>query len=293
MNDEVFWRYAHERQSVWHRRFVRRLPPPWTGDPVLRAYRLCNVHRELDRGTRVLLDRLAWARSAPEFERVFNVMLYRAYNAPDVPWVRTRNEAVRVARERAARWRAGEKRIFGAAWMITGGRLSPPDRVLDGAENWDPYEVVRVALGTTTLRDVLREVLRQPFFGGMSGWQVTLDLTYVFPHLSDDEWVHVGGLWGNPHREVVRPHGPLAACQIIDEDRGPADVVRLLRDSQEERLGQLGLNWSSVAWNAKPRLTLADVEHTLCEWHKYRVMTAGERYGRARKFTPLAEYVGG
>lgn len=73
---ELFWWFVAERQKIWVRRFVQRLPSPWTTDPILRQERFTNVYRELDPGTVYAVEHILEA-NLPEKDRIFNVMLYR------------------------------------------------------------------------------------------------------------------------------------------------------------------------------------------------------------------------
>ncbi len=50
MNPEPLWAWQRERHAIFLRRAAGQ-PRPWTADPILRAYRFCNVFRELDRVT--------------------------------------------------------------------------------------------------------------------------------------------------------------------------------------------------------------------------------------------------
>src|SRR4051794_22718625 len=72
----LFWRFLHERQRVWQRRFVQRCPPPWTEDPVLQSERFTNVYRELDPGTQYALMAILETTHAKE-DKIFNILLYR------------------------------------------------------------------------------------------------------------------------------------------------------------------------------------------------------------------------
>ena len=47
-----------ERHSIYRRRFLLGLPRPWTKDPVLLQWKYCNVFRELDSGSKYVLDEL-------------------------------------------------------------------------------------------------------------------------------------------------------------------------------------------------------------------------------------------
>lgn len=282
MNDRDFWRFAYERQRIWYVRTVLGHEVPWTTDPVLRRYRFCNVQRELDRGTQYIIQQLNAHLNAPQSIRLWNVMLMRYFNRPDVPWVDSCDEGYAMVAERLT-WPKG---IFTNTWMPMGGpRRGRPfgDELQEAITTWDAELFAREVETASSLEDVYAAVLRRSLFGPVNGWQVALDVTYT-SHLTDDEWIpEVRPLTNTKTVKDPPPHGPaVAAAAILDAPF--QTVVRKLRDEQDERLEKIGVSWSDVAWCHKPRLTLADVEHTLCEWQKYRAHQAGR--GRKRLFRP-------
>jgi hypothetical protein len=278
ITDNGFWSFALERQAIWHRRFVQKLPMPWTRDPVLQRYKFTNCQRELDLGTQVLLQSLKSHLHHPDWCHVLNIFLYRAYNVPGIEWAHDQLEARRIVTERNERWENGEP-IFTNAWMITGGNVSPADRLTAAVQLWQPEAIVEVAHSAHSLKTVFEAVRQQPFFGGMTvSWQVALDLTYIFKHLSDDEWIpEPNVLLSSKKGPQAIEHGPRAAAKLIAPELSALEVIQYLRDHQPAA-------WAAVAWPAKPRLSLADVEHTLCEFCKYIGIVQGKRTGR--KFIP-------
>jgi len=73
---DLFWWFICERQSVWRRRTLEHLPGPWTDDRILQEERFTNIYRELDPGTRYVIDNVL-ELDAPKPDKVFNTMLYR------------------------------------------------------------------------------------------------------------------------------------------------------------------------------------------------------------------------
>jgi hypothetical protein len=278
VNDEGFWRFCYERQRIWFMRVVLGMAAPWTTDEVLAKFRFCNVHRELDRGTQLLINRLNENARATLDVRVMNVLLYRYFNRADIPWVKSREEGVEMIRERLLRTDRG---VFSNTWIPMGGCSLRPFRevLLESITAWDPGELVRVAYEASSLADVYRRVVKLPSIGPVIGWQQTLDLTYVFPHLTDDEWVPEAKKLGGPHKPQT--HGPALAASRIAEGTF-SSIVHRLRDEQDERLANIGVSWADVAWDAKPRLTLGDIEHSLCEYQRYVSIGAGK--GRRRRY---------
>lgn len=56
---DTYWRFAAERQEVFFRR-LSGSAPPWTEDPVLRAFRFTNVYRAADRVSQYLIRRVIY-----------------------------------------------------------------------------------------------------------------------------------------------------------------------------------------------------------------------------------------
>jgi len=80
---DEFYSFMYERHMIWHRRFVKRLPPPWTKDPLLRDYKFTNVYRELDYGTLWYLSHVYPApevQRRPRLELVWRTLIYRLVN---------------------------------------------------------------------------------------------------------------------------------------------------------------------------------------------------------------------
>lgn len=288
LEDEAFWRFAWERQAIWHRRYVGKLEPPWTDDPVLAEFRFCNVHRELDAGTIHLARMTHEARRLgyPLEQVVLCIMTQRYFNQPDVEWHPTKEAMVDSVRRRLERTGTG---IFARTWMTNGSSWRAREvgfrtQLLEDYAAWDAEKVAaelgwdRFA-GQPSMEALFKVLCEQGCIGQVIGWQQALDLTYVSPALDDDTWVP-------PMRVITKSksahaHGPATSTELIAPGHRFQDVVLELRDRQHERLANWGLSWAEVAWANKPRLTLADVEHTLCEWARYRKHVEGK--GRRRR----------
>jgi hypothetical protein len=277
-----FWRFTYERQRIWWRR-SQGLPHPWTEDPVLQRYRFTNVHRELDTGTQVL--RTALSRDASLTDKVYNCMLYRVFNNVRA-WRCIGWSTVQTQREDFALLRAYHEAgnpVFTAAWVISPLTSFPGHDRLAKVEwavrQWKPEHLVTRLSYARSLRDVHQLLSKQRLMGQFTAFQVALDLTYVFKTLSDDEWVLTYSSAGKKAKAEYADAGSGAALAALGQ------TTHELRDHQDEALSALGLRWSDVAWSEKPRCTLADVEHTLCEFNKYQRILAGHVKG-ARSYAP-------
>lgn len=277
-----FWSFAYERQLIWHRRTAME-PAPWTLDPILRDFWFVNVHRELDTGTGVLISQVQ-ARPASLEALVFNTMMYRVFNnftmwlAVD-PFSLTGADVDAAFERIRAHWETGAT-IFTNAWTISPLPYKGADRlekVRTGLDMWDVYQITRELYEAPSLIRAHKILAAQKLMGHFTAYQVALDLSYLMPGFTDDEdlpKLHSGT--GKSAAENPIPAGSGDALKIL------GCSMHELRDTQEDQLAELGLRWSDVAWPAKPRLTMADIEHTLCEWLKYENIRSGRTKARRK-----------
>ena len=76
---DAYWRFATERQQVFHRR-VRGEAHPWTDDSVLAAYRFTNVYRASDRVSQYLIRNVIYEGSQHPEEVFFRTLLFKFFN---------------------------------------------------------------------------------------------------------------------------------------------------------------------------------------------------------------------
>jgi hypothetical protein len=116
----------------------------------------------------------------------------------------------------------------------------------------------------------------------VAGWQITLDLGYLHPAVDQDSWAPMHTSFGQGRRRApdVVNGGSATGALLVNPDADPLATAVWLRDHQDEWLPS---SWQTTRWEAKPRLTLADVEHTLCELARYWKLRSGART-RQRRF---------
>lgn len=269
--------FVGERQRIWWRRFVLRRPPPWTSDKALHTWRFTNIQRELDAGTVYLMDNLLgpWRE-----ETVFSVLLYR--------WLNNReafDEAVQDLDRgfwgalRARRDRGDS--IFTSAWTVSLGQRckgrDPIDFIEEESERWrvglDPI------LGSGDVVELYGAVRALSLFGDLIAWQATLDLIYLRDDLDDDTWIP--RLYDGSKTGKHNPGGSASGALRVAPGAAPDSTVRSLRDSQDQWLPD---DWPIIRWEGKPRLSLADVEHALCEYDKWERVNEGGKMKRRYRY---------
>jgi len=279
-------RFAVERQTIWHKRTILGEPGPWTEDPALQRFHFCNVQRDLDRGTVYLATQLAAHAGAPRAERLLNTAMYRQLNRRDLwesgaaGWIAPTADGVLGACEALERHRQAGNSIGPTSWMPSTGTVSGCLREvgLGVVEHLGELDELCDSVTDGSLEPVQKYMKKNcRRLTGMVGFQVCLDLTYTYPNLSDDVWVWLYG----GHEDT----GSHWTARRLRPDMTTLECCRWLRDTQDAWLAPHG--WGDVAWEGKPRLSLADVEHLLCEYRKW--VRATLTRGAKRKYRGLGE----
>jgi alpha-glutamyl/putrescinyl thymine pyrophosphorylase clade 1 len=276
-----YWYFVAERQAVWHRRFVERWPKPWTTDPVIRNTKFCNIYRELDPGTQFVTDELL--PYMPDFgNALFNVMLYRligrAETLREVGFIDYKTYKA-SSLDFSLRAVAEKHPVFTGAYIVAaysnmGGRdkIDNVCRLFEVIAKNVPWMCAQIAkaVSSEAVYDVL---LSQPGFGNFLAYQVLADMRYpvktCYPPLpfSNDDWVSAGP----GAQRGLRMLGVTDKALYL-----PA--MKWLRDNQEAEFARLSLTFNR--WEGK-RLDLANIQGTLCEYHKYHKVKNGTGHARA------------
>lgn len=290
---DLFWRFVCERQAIWHRRCVRRQPPPWTDDPVLRTERFTNVYRELDPGTHYAIAHILEV-NAPKPDKIFNVMLYRligraeTHDAIGFQWLATFDPAYLARVLRRVRDIEG-KPPFTAAYMVSAyGGLGGDDKIDRVARIFQTLHADIPALSgriaaCRSVQEVYEEVRRVYGFGNFLAYQVVVDLLYPLrsydgaPLLpfSHDDWASAG------------PGAQRGIRMLLREEAREADleVMLWLRRHQRAEFVRAGVRFPYLVDSNgdEVEISLANIQNCLCEFHKYVKIREGTGRGR-RKF---------
>jgi hypothetical protein len=295
---DTFWRFICERQMVWTKRTLLKLPSPWTDDPILRAERFTNIYREIDPGTQYVIQEVM-ERDAPKEDKVFNVMLYRligrseTHQAIGFQSVETFDPTHLVARLHAIRDEG--RSPFTAAYLVSGyASMGTHDKAENIArlftELRDTYPAFYGRLTACPSSEAAYEVLRSvKGFGNFLAYQVLVDLLYplacydgtaLLPFTHDD-WASAGPGAQRGVKMLLNP----------DENLPPLPVMRWLRAHQHEEFARLGLDFPYLIdeRSQQPRdISLANIQNCLCEFHKYVKIGNGTGKGRRKFAKPVS-----
>jgi hypothetical protein len=276
-NLEDFYKFMHERHTIWHRRFILREPPPWTENRILRDYKFTNIYRELDRGT-------LWYKSH---------VVPIAVGDPDLFWLTTMYRLLnkvetfeKVGLVHLADWQSEKKTWIRALKdlhktesIFTSAHLTLPTHTV-GKSKIDTYmevldELHRMMIGgnfyfvkvyhSPNLEELFNNLMEIPCVGRFISYEICCDLMLIgrVP-FSENDWVNPGP--GCRHGlKLIFPR-----CKTVEDFQ---DRIRQLAKEQGKHFKALKLKFPYL-YEGKP-LTLRSIEHSLCEYQKYKKMVTG------------------
>ena len=262
-----FWEWIEERQEITRRKNILDEDPPWTDDPIFQAYHFCNVHRRMDRGTEFYLDRVADVED-PDLLQL-RTLCYRLTNKPET-WRdiedavdrRDMEGVVEILRERSGSSWSPAYRVGGPNWTDYQGKAGQMYLALVRDEWLDSGSDLREFDGPEAAQEYLCSFTG---VGSFLAYEILTDLNYVLLPWNENDWVSVG------------PGASKGLEEIYGEVQDEEEKVREMWREQEDHLS--GDTWIHPD---KDSLTLRDIEHSLCEYSKYRRAYEGSGSVRSR-----------
>lgn len=294
---EMFWKFIAERHTIWNRRFVTKLPWPWTDDPILQKNKFTNIYRELDPGT-VFAKEEILEQPITRPERVFNIMIYRlmcsisTYRHVGFQYLNQFDWA--EFQEKLAEIHRTGQPVFGNAYLISPyssmGQEYKYQNVarLFAILHGDFPEFFQRLNRASSLENAFKVINSQYGFGPFLAYQVCVDLMYklnvdlgqsILP-FSHDDWARLGP-------------GALRGLERLTTFSGTADALAKLRwlHAQQafefERLGIYFPWWRDQFGVAYP-ISLSNMQNCLCEFSKYVNIRNGTGKSQ-RLFIPVEE----
>ncbi len=266
-------RRATDDRSLWDMS-VRGGRVCWTQDPILKAYRFCNVRREDDRVTRWIADN--WRQpNKLDNDLWFAMVVARFINWPDtlveigypVPW--TPKHFLEIME-----WiKAAGRKMYTGAYMVRADRehknkFEYQEKVVF-TPMWEARKRLRPREGDTL--NSYHMLLGQ--FHGLGSFmaaQVVADLKYVQPLLSASDWLTFAASGPGSRRGLNR---------VLSR---PVDSSWTEEDWRAE-LGRLAERMRPLFEAAGIEMVHnQDLQNCLCEFDKYERVRLGEGRPRAR-----------
>ena len=300
----TFWRFAAERQAIFHRR-AAGFPPPWTDDPILTRYRFTNAYRASDRVSQYLIQHVIYLRHAPlspelftPREVFFRTILFRLFNRVET-WQWLEAELDNATLTEYDLFRGYCRHILGSLVsnktpVYNNAYMTPsPPKGSGYSTKWEAHLGILARMLDDQLPDRLADtptmerafdlLLTYPMIGRFMAYQLVTDLAYspVF-NWSEMEFVAAGPGALDGLSKVFTSLGNVA----------PNDAIRMLTYLQEYEFHPRELTFLNL-WG-RP-LQLIDVQNLLCEISKYtrashpHVVGASGRTNIKQTFKPSRE----
>jgi hypothetical protein len=274
---EQFFALARERYRMRERRLQEPLiaggnapfTGPWSDDPVLAAYRFCNVHREHDKTTEWFRVKIRDGLRTHPGNDVVATVGFRWFNRIETAehildmlqggeWdsdlVRRRLQGVSplVTGAYMIKTPTGKTKLEGIIWcmeqLLAGGFI---ERLVSGPDK--------------TLEEAHAILVEAPFLGPFMAYEVVSDLrhTTLLQRATDIT------TWANPGPGCARGLGWVLYGNPDVFDRHKADECKVMLYHMGVLLAQTKTHWPD-AW---PRWEMREVEHWLCEYAKWCTAT--------------------
>lgn len=265
-----YWRFAAERQHVYHARLAGK-PAPWTRDPVISRYRFTNAYRAADRVSQDLI-RMAYDGPQNEEDLVLRVLLFRFFNKPST-WqvLESAFGAVSVGSfDVEAYGLVLDRKIARGERVYSGAYIVPPPPFgasrkhrnhLLLAEHMIQSGIARDLASARSLQAVFETIVSYPSLGPFLAYQLAIDFNYTtLIDFSENDFVVPG----------PGARSGITKCFSDLDGLTPEDVIQWMVDTQHQQFDEYGLVFEDLFGRS---LTLIDCQNLFCETDKYaRVM---------------------
>jgi hypothetical protein len=303
-NLRLFWYWIFERHSIYHRRFIEKKKAPWTKDSLLRDFKFTNVYRELDNNSQYLINNVILNDDFSIKDRVFKCIIYRFFNRNDV-WDKVGKYAkyrqfdhVNFLRKISEFDNPFCKAYFAIPSPVTmalGRELGYYPKGKDyqiGIINlyissfmYAESGFIHKMFDIKTPEKFIKEIRKIPFLYEFLAYELYCDFDYFNPEIlkfNQNDYVNIGPGCQTGIR-LIFPN----RSQDVNECK---EVIYHLRDNQKYYFDLFGFSDFPYLKNKYGKLTLREIEHSLCEFQKYWKMI--HQIGKKRqKFVPKTKVV--
>lgn len=268
---ELYWTFASRRQAAFEQR-VAGAPPPWTDDPILRAFKFCNVFRAADRVSQYMIRRVAYADEMSNWaDRIFQIVAFRTFSNI-ATWdglhslIGTAPTIADLASGRFERaldqLKASHGGLYTGAFILCANKAYGFDEKHRNHVGLFKHMFVEQKLaeevrGSNSLEGLVRRLQAYPLMGPFMAYQTAIDLNYsALVDFDEDDYTQAGP-------------GALRGLRKAFADPGdfsPADTIAWMVDRQDAEFERWSLPFSGLFGR---RLHAIDCQGLFCELDKY------------------------
>lgn len=268
---EAYWRFAAERQAIFHRR-VQGQPGPWTADKILAHYKFCNTYRASDRVSQYLIRNVIYGPGVADLsdeDVLLRIVLFRLFSK-ERTWEVLERATGGVRRATMDVDRLGdvlhEARMLGpiytAAFILSaqapyGYAAKHRNHLALVKEMFRPGGLAKGLASARSLKDIYDTLISWPMIGPFLAYQIAVDLNYsTVVDFSENDFTMPGPGAVRGLRKVFVDVGDRTSHALI------MDMV----DRQEVAFAALGIEFKDLF--GRP-LHAIDCQGLFCEVDKY------------------------
>lgn len=275
---DTYWRFAAERQHIFHRRLGGEAPP-WTDDPVLARHRFTNVYRAADRASQYLIRNVLYEGPQQPDEILFRTLLFRFFNRIATwealvhrigPPTWSHFDAARYRRVLDGLFATGAP-LYSAAYIIPSpafGSARKHQNHLALLEHMMRTGAPRQVADSRSLEDLFTTLKGYPSLGTFLAFQFAIDLNYSdMIDFQEQDFVVAGPGARNGIRKCFADTGGFAE----------ADIIRIVAERADCEFGRHDLQFRTL-WG-RP-LQLVDCSEFVLRGGQIRARCSSARQGR-------------
>ncbi|MDX1371123.1 MAG: putative DNA base hypermodification protein [Nitrososphaeraceae archaeon] len=289
--EKDYWKMVYNRQLLFHEKQLGLESS--VVDPVLIRFKFTNMYRILDRTTQYLLKEVI-NKGSEQIEEVFyRVFLFKLHNTPLV-WEILCNEGYHEL---------GNFDFEKMSSLVLDYKIEHKVNVYSSAycTNWGSGKLSHYSDMTKQHFYLLKHILQHtsffsdlnnmktlkkcgvqlkklPMIGSFISYQLCLDLSYhsIIPFEENES-----------NSVVIGPGANKGLIKIFGSKK--KELLYYLHSTQRDKFSDLDLNFPYLVLpNGEEReLSISDIEHTLCEYHKYKryqeALISGRKIGKVYK----------
>jgi len=289
-NLRLFWYWIYERHTIYHKRFVLKQKPPWTKDPILREYKFTNAYRELDRVSQWVKKNIIEDKNYTILERLFTLISFKLFNKietfEEVGLLRYNDfDPIKFEKSLKKIVDRGEN-PFTDAYLVNSMAYQGMKKYIAYSRHVIPFvhENMKPFYRTILTAKKPKEIIDHfSIIKGVSdfvAYELYCDIDYFDPPImkfNQNDYVNTGPgaatgvAWIFPSRATSYKE-----CE---------KVIYELRNKQKYYFKIFGFEDFPYLNNKYGKLSLREIEHSLCEFQKYMKMI--NNFGKRRqKFVP-------
>jgi hypothetical protein len=296
---DLYWYFAAERLQMFLRRADGQ-PAPWTSDPILQAYKFCNVYRATDRISQYLIrDVIYKDTQASPADVLFRIVAFRFFSRSET-WdsvtdylgrqpviTDLADGSLAAAVEHAL---ATNGKLYTGAFILCANQAYGYARKhLNHLALWQDMFIINglaeQLLAAPSLRAVYDLLRTYPLMGDFMSYQIAIDLNYSpYINFSENDFTKAGP---GARRGITKAFASTG-------NHSAEDIIMYMVERQDKEFARLGLEFPGL--HGRP-LQAIDAQGLFCELDKYcREAAPGlasnrsrikARYGEPGKTLPL------